>query len=342
MLGSQRQDRATPPKAWWRGRQAVILVATAAAVTAVVLGLRLLRTDRAPVVTGTILRDHADAREQLPVPGAVVTASAGASTAQTESDASGFFHLRLEPAPFVGDALTLQVRHSDYEPLELSGPADRKIHVVRITPKDRAAKIEQVEPKHTIGNVRVRYGVKDTTVVNIGSAVKSFEAVNAGNVPCEKREPCSPDGRWKGAVASVTLDAGEGNRFGRIRVSCIAGPCPFSKVQKEELSADGRQLEVGVLNWSDTVTYLVEAEVTDAMVRDTVRHSYPVIFGASMNFTLPPSAQGPSIEAELDDQNIVFPLGPKLILSWASCSAELSPDGTQLYRCDLKPGFRFE
>jgi hypothetical protein len=78
------------------------------------------------------------------------------------------------------------------------------------------------------------------------------------------------------------------------------------------------------------------------MVSDMVRHSYPVIFGGSMNFTLPPGAQGPSIEAEMNGLDIVFPLGPKLILSWANCSVEFSPDQTKLYRCKLRPGFRFE
>src|SRR5690606_25355390 len=137
------------------------------------------------------------------------------------------------------------------------------------------------------------YGVKNTTIVNIGSAVKLFEVVNEGNLPCDDDPPCSPDGKWKATVGSVNLDAGDGNRFGRVRVSCIAGPCPFSKIQDDELRHDDRILEVRVLNWSDTVTYLVEAEVTDVMVNDTVRHSYPVIFGDSMNFTLPAGAQGP-------------------------------------------------
>jgi hypothetical protein len=330
------------PKSLWRRHKVIILAAAAAGVIAAVLGARLMRTDRVPLVTGTIIRDGADTREQLPVSDAVVTVTAGATTAETTSDASGLFELRLHPAPVVEEQLTLSVRHPDYEPIELTEPAEKKIHVIRVTPKRKESKIEKIEPQHAISNVRVRYGVKNTNIVNVGSAVKSFEVVNLGNIPCEKNPPCSPDGKWKAAVASVSLDAGEGNRFGRARVSCIAGPCPFSEVQKDELSSDDRVLNVSVLNWSDTVTYLVEAEVTDVMVNDTVRHSYPVIFGDSMNFTLPPGAQGPSIEAELDDVNLVFPLGPKLILSWASCSVESTSDSAKLYRCKLKPSFQFE
>jgi hypothetical protein len=78
------------------------------------------------------------------------------------------------------------------------------------------------------------------------------------------------------------------------------------------------------------------------MMSDMIRHSYPVIFGEAMNFTLPATAQGPTIEAELDGAAIVFPLGPNLILSWANCRLEVGSDRTKHYRCELKPGFRFE
>jgi hypothetical protein len=61
-----------------------------------------------------------------------------------------------------------------------------------------------------------------------------------------------------------------------------------------------------------------------------------------MNFTLPATAQGPSIEAELNGAEIVYPLGPELILSWASCNMELRADRTKLYRCELKAGYGFK
>src|SRR5260370_42386723 len=77
------------------------------------------------------------------------------------------------------------------------------------------------------------------------------------------------------------------------------------------------------------------------MQSDVVRNSYPVIFGDALNFTLPPAAEGVSIQAELNGETIVFPLGPALILSWADCNARINPAQTRAYRCELKPGYRW-
>lgn len=341
MVDSDQQQISPSGKTWWRRRRIVVAAAVLAASLAGFVSYRLLRTDRISVVIGTVVRDGDDPQEQLPVPYAVVTATANSITEETTSDASGFFQLRLRPALFPGEEILLRFQHPDYEPVEFSEPAADKIHVIKVKPKE-LEESESEKAQHTITGVRVRYAVKDTTTVNVGSAVKPLEVINVGNVPCENNPPCSPDGKWKAALGSVTLDAGDGNSFGRARISCIAGPCPFSRVEEDELSSNGRILNVEVRNWSDTVMYLVEAEVTDRRVSDMVRHSYPVIFGSSMNFTLPPGAQGPSIEADVDGLDVVFPLGPQLILSWANCSVEFSPDQTKLYRCKLKPGYRFE
>ena len=87
---------------------------------------------------------------------------------------------------------------------------------------------------------------------------------------------------------------------------------------------------------------LIEAEVAMTMESELIRHTYPVTFGRSMNFTLPSVASGISIEAEVDKSEIVFPLGPELRLSWATCRFEAGTDGTKQFRCELKPGYRFE
>ena len=77
---------------------------------------------------------------------------------------------------------------------------------------------------------------------------------------------------------TISLDAERGNQLRNARLSCIAGPCPFSSIVRDNSSRSGRTINATVLNWSDTVTYLLEAEVVHPMASQTVRHSYPVIF----------------------------------------------------------------
>jgi hypothetical protein len=178
-------------------------------------------------------------------------------------------------------------------------------------------------------------------MVNIGSAVKTFSVTNTGNVSCKEGHPCSPDGKWAAAVGSTTLDAGLGNEFRNGRASCIGGPCPFTKIQDTNFDSARRTLRASALNWSDTATFLVEAEVYRPVANDVIRESYPVIFGESLTFSLPAAAEGVSIQAELDKAMIVFPLGPSLILSWANCQMLVNKDQTRVYRCGLKAGYRF-
>ena len=55
-----------------------------------------------------------------------------------------------------------------------------------------------------------------------------------------------------------------------------------------------------------------------------------------------PSSEGPSIEAEVNGENIVFPLGPKPVLSWADCNVSVDKNQAKFYRCDLKNEYRFQ
>jgi hypothetical protein len=198
------------------------------------------------------------------------------------------------------------------------------------------------QPRLKLSNVRVRYTEKTQTDFNVGSAVKTFEVENKGNIPCRKQHPCSPDGKWKAALGSATLDAGVGNQFRAPRASCIAGPCPFTRIESNHMSQAGQILTLSVRDWSDTATFLLEAEVFRPMMGQREHWSYPAIFGDGMSFTLPSSAESVSMEADVDGQTIIFPLGPSLQLSWASCDAGTNPDEGRIYRCTLKPGYRFQ
>jgi hypothetical protein len=190
-------------------------------------------------------------------------------------------------------------------------------------------------------NVSIRYSEKSSTVIDVGSAAKTFEVVNTANIDCKHQNPCSPDGKWKAAIGAISLDAGEGNKFQKPRVSCIAGPCPFTKIDSNRLAEGDRVLNVSVRNWSDPATFLVEAEIVHPMIGDIVRQSYPSILGRNLSFTLPAGAEGVSIEAEVDGSRIVFPLGPDMCLSWAECNVEVAKDRTSTYRCELKSAFEF-
>jgi hypothetical protein len=296
---------------------------------------------------GAVLRQDLDPRKQTPIENAEVTAITGLATASSTSDFSGAFNLTLNPGVDPGEPITFIFRHPGYEPLEITEPYVERIYVARMTPVPVSEQREETAagpkgPDVAIKDVRLRYTVKTISTVNIGSIGQTFDVMGAGDVPCRGHLPCSPDGKWKAIIGSTTLDAGERSEFQDVRVSCIAGPCAFTKRLPEEYSNNGRNLKVSALNWSDRVTFLIEAQVTLTRRTDLVRQSYPVKFGAGINFSLPAGAEGPSLEATLNGADIVFPLGPNLSLSWASCSVKPDADGSNLYRCELRPGYRFQ
>jgi len=316
----------------------------------VVAGLFFIIRQRQPaapiLLTGVVLKQDADPQKQSPVVGAVVTATIGERSFRAVSDSSGFFHLTLQPLTAKPSAIELNFRHPGYLSLGMTVINGNQLRVARLSPVLSVSTVPVILSESRLGNIRVRYSEKAPITTNTGSYVKTFEVVNTGNVPCGGRPPCSPDDKWKATIGSFTIDT-EGHEFRNVRLSCIAGPCPFSRVESQGVGAAGN-LQISVRNWSDTTTYLLEAEVSQTILSEMIRQAYPAIFGPSMNFTLPPAAQGPSIEAEVSGpgqerkQDIVFPLGPDLRLSWASCSVKITPDRTKLFRCDLKPGYRFQ
>ncbi len=293
-------------------------------------------------LTGAVLARDTDPRKQMPIPGAVVKARSGVAYGQSKSDSTGFFRLALNPGVKPGEAVTLNVSHADYQPLEMTESAGDQIYIARLAPLTAETRAKTGGPEITIANVRARYSVKTVTTADIGSLGQAFEVPNKNAVPCLGRLPCSPDGKWKAAIGSVTLDAREGNEFRELRVSCIAGPCPFTKIEPGNPVVHSRFVKVSALNWSATATFLAEAQVVHTSLTDEIRRSYPVIFGEAMNFTLPSTAEGPSVEADVNGDDIVFPLGPDLILSWGVCSLKVAADQSKLIRCELKPGYRFK
>jgi len=287
---------------------------------------------------GAVTIKDTDSRKELPIADVDITVANGAAEAPAKSDASGFYFIRLKKWIRKGRPVTVRFRHPNYEPLDIQEIADGKLYVAQLVPK---AKRPDNVPSIVIGNVRVRYSIKAPRTMNVGSAVKSFEVKNVGNIPCNHQVPCSPDGKWKAELGAVTLDAGTGNEFINARVSCIAGPCPFTRIESDDIARPSQQITAKARNWSDTATFLVEAEVIHVMQSAIDHQAYPVIFGSALNFTLPQNAEGVSFEADIGGDTIIYPLGPLLLLSWANCNARSNGEGT-IYRCELKSGYRFQ
>jgi hypothetical protein len=290
-------------------------------------------------IRGAVVEQEPDPAKQLPIPDVQVAADDNLAISGATSDNSGFFSLSLRPGVKPGTSIDLKFRDSDYKPLDLKVVAGDEISVAHMVPVRQEA--QNRGPEVSVSGVSVRYSMETTTAVNVGSAVKTFEVMNTGNVPCAGKPPCSPGMKWKATISSATLDAGDGKEFRNVRLSCIAGPCPFTAIETDNFSKGGRTISASVLNWSDTTTFLLEADVFRTQVGDAIRQAYPVIIDQAMNFTLPASAEGASIEANLDGSAIVFPLGPTPILSWANCSVRTGQDQARLFWCELKPGYRF-
>lgn len=312
-------------------------ISAAAATAITVLIALLLVTDHPSAIRGAVVSANADPMKQLPIAGAEVVVLGVPTSVPVLSDASGLFTIPLSWRLRVGQGIVIHVSHAEYEPLDLRYAGANQLYVARLMPIATPRALDT-----PIANVVANYSVRTTTAVNIGSAVKTFEVINTGNRPCDGRKPCSPDGKWKAAIGSAVIDAGLGNEFHNARVSCIAGPCPFTKVQDDVSRAPpSRIIKASALGWSDTVTFLLEAEVYRRMASDVLRKSYPIIFDRALTFTLPAGAEQLSIQAEINGTPIVFPLGPLLHLSWADCQLVVNKDQTKVCRCELKPGFYF-
>ncbi len=330
----------------------VAIWAGAGAVAAALIVTFLMRTHRwqprSITIQGAVIRRDNDARRQVPIADAEVTAFDGVTRVTARSDASGYFILTFGAGVWPKQTVNISFRHPDYRPLDLQTEigfrkASKHVYVAAMEPVAARVSSDSGHPASVVSNIRVRYTVNSQKEENIGSAVRVFQVVNQGNVPCNGQSLCSPDRNWKAATGSTTLDAGHGNEFRNVRASCIAGPCPFTRIDASGFQHGGRTVTASALDWSDTTTFLLEAEVFRTSIDSSVRRSYPVIYDDTLNFTLPTTEEGVSIEAEIDGAPMVFPLGPELYLSWATCVVRTNTEAqkSSVYRCELKPGYRF-
>lgn len=329
-----------------------IVWTTAVAVTIAATTIVVVRSHRwrprTISIRGAVVRKDKDPRKRLPVGGATITATDGVATTSARSDAAGYFDVELKENVWPGEMLQVSFDGKDYKALHMTIPlgsrsAREKLYIAELEPLSPDRDETAGKKATVVGNIRVRYTINTEGDENIGSEVRTFEVMNQGNVPCNKQTPCSPDGIWKAATGAMTLDAGPNNEFRNVRASCIAGPCPFTRIDPSGFEHGGQVITARALDWSDTATFLLEAEVFRKQINASVRESYPVTFGRTLNFVLPASEEGVSLEADLDGQPMVFPLGPELYLSWATCTSRgTGGNGSStVYRCELKPGYKF-
>lgn len=326
-------------------RQLILWIALIVGLSGVLTALLMIRhhrINRPILLVGAVMKEDPDTKDQSPIANVQVNAENGLAANNTSTTFLGAFGLRLRPEVKRGQPITLTFRHPDFKPLNLKGVVNDKLYIVRMAPLHSEAEAEMNNGGILVSNVLVRYSTVMISTENMGSEVKTFQVVNIGNVPCNRHSPCSPDGKWSAHIDSASLDAGEGNVFHNARVICIAGPCPFTRIDSDGFSQGGRTIKASVLNWSDTTTFLLQGDVFRSQIGEIVRQSAAVIFGRTMNFTLPPSAEGPSIIAEMNQSREVFALGPAAVLSWADCNIRVEKNQTKDYRCELKPGYRFK
>jgi len=317
-------------------------VVVGAVLALCVVTLVLIRYRRQPLtITGAVIVRDRDSHKEMPIADVIVGTNPGLAPNAAKSDSAGFFALKLFKRVRRGQRVKLTFRHPGYEPLDLDESVSDKLYIAHMVPMRDSPGADTKRPPVKIGNVVVRYSYKTMRSVDVGTAVRTFVVANTPNVPCNHAPVCSPDGRWKANIGTVILDAGPGNQLHDIRLSCIAGPCPFTRVESNDYTRPSQTVTASVRGWSDTTTFLIEAEVNHAMVSQADHKSYPVIFGSALNFTVPADAEGVTLEADLDGESVIFPLGPDLLLSWANCTSANNADLSKVYHCELKPGYRF-
>jgi hypothetical protein len=318
----------------------LVILGLIAAFVAARIAIRLHRRLHQPIILrGAVIKQDYDTRKQSPI--ANVEISSPLAARDTKSDFSGGFSLVLRPGVKMGQSIPISFRHPDFHPLNITETVSEQLYIIPILPLHGEVEAALNEAEIKVNNIVIRYSIETMRTENVGSAEKTFQVINSANVPCNNQLPCSPDKKWKAAVGSASLDAGQGNVFRDARVTCIAGPCPFTRIDTDGFSRGGQVIRVVVRDWSATTTFLLQAEVYRSELDNVTRKTYPVIFGRSMNFTLPSTAEGPSLEADLNGTLIVFPLGPNPVLSWANCQVRTERSQAKDYRCELKPGYSF-
>src|SRR5581483_5548213 len=193
-----------------------IVLALVAAVGLILLAAGVFKK-RALTLKGAVITKDADPRRELPIANAHIVVTNRLLPGQTKSDlaelfgltsgtdvklgeavsdSSGYFSIKLPTDVRRGRPITFALERPDYQRLAKSDYVGDQLYVLRMDPVNQKTATRNSGPETTVANVLVRYSTKATTSANSGSAAKTFQVFNKGNVPCHGQNPCSPDGKW--------------------------------------------------------------------------------------------------------------------------------------------------
>ncbi len=221
------------------------------------------------------------------------------------------------------EEVNLSFRDSDYHPLDLRFLVGLRSSLKKLT----VAELEPVaQPSGAVGkpsvvsNIRIRYSVNYRAKQIFAPVWRPFklsirETCRASNNIRALRTGSGrhPRVRLRWTLAPITNSATCAHRAFPGRAHLL-GSTP-ADIRAEAASLRPRR-SIGPIPQRSSWKPKFSHYTTDSNVRE----SYPVIYGRVMHFTLPSNQEGVSIEAEIDGSPMVFPPGPDLYTSWATCS----------------------
>ena len=124
----------------------------------------------------------------------------------------------------------------------------------------------------------------------------------------------------------------------------LASPdrAPSQRSNWRSFRRDGRHFNVSVRDWSDTTTFLLEAEVVRRMTGDTLRRILSSNFRTRCE--LQPARGGAGTRASKRksmEKALFFPLDQISSYDGPIATVGVDRDQSETYRCKLKPGYQF-
>ena len=95
----------------------------------------------------------------------------------------------------------------------------------------------------------------------IRKAEATLVTENRDGIKCNGRTPCSPDGNWFAALATLLVKAAPGQELRGPDLACSGNACPWRADLSVGVSPDAHEATARVLTWSLPVTLKLTVEV---------------------------------------------------------------------------------